>query len=105
MLLLTAYLRRELVRLEQMSDTVILGGEGRGMRERRNTQLLGKCPLRLLRESIFGRGDGPRAEDLQEALRFGRVKDVAKKIGAERERERERDQLKCLRRKVLMVHY
>lgn len=66
MLVLTAYLRRELVRLEQMSDAVILGGEGRGMRE-----------------SVFGRGDGPGADDLTEVLRFGRVKDVAKKIGVE----------------------
>jgi cytochrome b pre-mRNA-processing protein 3 len=70
LLVLTSYLRRELVRLEQVSDTTILGGKGRGMRE-----------------SVFGPDPGTDLAaatiDLREAFRFGSVKDAARKVGVE----------------------
>jgi cytochrome b pre-mRNA-processing protein 3 len=69
LLLLTSYIRRELVRLERVSDTTILGGTGQGMRE-----------------SVFGPEPGTdlvaATADLREAFKFGNVKDVAQKIGA-----------------------
>ncbi|KAF8516228.1 ubiquinol-cytochrome C chaperone-domain-containing protein [Gautieria morchelliformis] len=70
LLVLTSYLRRELVRLEQVSDTTILGGKGRGMRE-----------------SVFGPDPGTDLAaatiDLREAFKFGSVKDAARKVGVE----------------------
>jgi len=54
MLALAAYLRRELVRLERVSDAAILGA-----------------------------GEGACAGDGRAVLGFGRVRDVARKVGAE----------------------
>ncbi|KAF8579279.1 hypothetical protein K439DRAFT_1394760 [Ramaria rubella] len=70
MLILTSYIRRELVRIERVSDITILGGVGKGMRE-----------------SVFGPEPGTdfkaAMSDLKEAFKFGNVKDAARKIGAE----------------------
>ena len=70
LLVLTSYIRRELVRLERVSDTTILGGTGQGMRE-----------------SVFGPEPGSdlavATANLKEAFKFGNVKDAARKIGAE----------------------
>ena len=70
LLVLTSYVRRELVRLERVSDATILGGKGQGMRE-----------------SVFGPDPGTdlaaATADLRQAFKFGNVKDAARRVGAE----------------------
>ena len=72
LLVLTSYLRRELVRLEHITDTTILGGKGVGMRE-----------------SVFGPEPGTDMAavpvGLKDSFKFGSVKDAARKISAELE--------------------
>jgi len=70
MLIMTAYIRRQLVRLSFISDTTILGGLGRGTRE----SVLGPEP---------GTGiDVTEAQmNLAETFKFGSVRETAKKLG------------------------
>jgi len=72
MLITTAYTRRELVRLSHVSDTALLGGQGRGTRE-----------------SIFGPQPGANVnmeeatKSLYEAVKFGSVKEAGRKLGVD----------------------
>lgn len=69
MLLLTSYIRRELTRLGNISDTAILGGEGRGMLE----VVLGPQSDHIDRDEA--------AKPLQDAMAFGSVKEAGKRLG------------------------
>ncbi|KAF8506191.1 ubiquinol-cytochrome C chaperone-domain-containing protein [Hysterangium stoloniferum] len=69
MLSLTSYVRRELVRLEGISDITILGGRGQGMRD-----------------VMYGPSEDIEGEanlNLKEVWKFGSVKVAAKKVGLE----------------------
>lgn len=68
-LLLTSYVRRELARLETVSDRVISGGEGRGLRE-------------TVEEAEKLSPGGVR---LEEAFGFGGVKAAGEEIGVKLE--------------------